>query len=74
MKDNFYVEKSMMIPLSLEYQKIDMCTNFYMFHNEYANVIECKTYHHTQYILNSGRGRTLITYKKVRYFPIIPRL
>lgn len=75
MKDNFYVAKSMMIPLSLGYQKIDICTNVYMlYHNTYVNFIECKTYHHARYKLNNGRGRTLITYKKVRYFPIIPRL
>jgi hypothetical protein len=30
LKDNFYVVKSMMKPLDLGYQKIDMCPNFYM--------------------------------------------
>jgi len=29
-KENFYVAKSMMKPLGLGYQKIDMCPNFYM--------------------------------------------
>jgi len=29
LKENFYVAKSMMKPLSLGYQKIDMCPNFY---------------------------------------------
>jgi len=30
LKENFYVAKSMMKPLGLEYQKIDMCPNFCM--------------------------------------------
>jgi hypothetical protein len=30
LKENFYTAKSMMKPLNLRYQKIDMCPNFYM--------------------------------------------
>jgi hypothetical protein len=32
LKENFYAAKSMMKPLGLGYQKIDMCPNFYMLH------------------------------------------
>jgi hypothetical protein len=35
LKKNFYVAKSMMKPLSLGYQKIDMCPNFCMLFNCY---------------------------------------
>jgi hypothetical protein len=31
LKENFYAAKSMMKPLGLGYQKIDMCHNFCMF-------------------------------------------
>jgi hypothetical protein len=30
LKENFYAAKSMIKPLGLGYQKIDMCLNFYM--------------------------------------------
>jgi hypothetical protein len=30
LKENFYAAKSMMKPLGLGYQEIDMCPNFYM--------------------------------------------
>jgi len=33
LKDNFYAVKSMMKPLGLGYQKIDMCPNFCLLYN-----------------------------------------
>ena len=51
--------------LSLRYKKIDMCPNFCMlYYREYVNITECKTYRHIWYKPNTGRGRTLVTYKK----------
>jgi len=65
MQDNFYTIKSMMKPLGLGYQKINMYPNFWvLYHGEYATFIECKTCQHAQYKPNNGRGRTLIIYKK----------
>jgi hypothetical protein len=75
LKENFYVAKSMMKPLSLGYQKIDMCPNFYMlYYLENAELIECMTCRHSRYKPRTGRGKTLVAYKKLRYFPITPRL
>ena len=64
----------MMKTLSLRYKKIDMCPNFCILHySEDVNITECKTYRHAQYKPNTGRGRTLVTYKKIKYFSITPR-
>jgi hypothetical protein len=58
--------------LDLRFKKINICPNFcMMYYSEYVNFIEYKTYQHAQYKPNSSRGRTLVTYKKVRYFLII---
>jgi hypothetical protein len=44
LKRNFYVAKSMMKPLNLGYQKIDMCPNFYMlYYLENAELTKCIT-------------------------------
>jgi hypothetical protein len=75
LKENFYVAKSMMKPLSLGYQKIDMCPNFYMlFYLENVKLTECRTCEHSRYKPITGRGKTLVAHKKLRYFPITPRL
>jgi hypothetical protein len=64
-----------MKPLGLRYQKIDMCTNFYMlYYYEDANITESITYWHARYKLNTSRGKTLVTYKKLRCFLITPWL
>ena len=56
MNENFYVVKSMMKPFGLGYQKVDICSNFYMlFYNEEVNLTECKTCEHAQYKPNMGR-------------------
>jgi hypothetical protein len=72
---NFYIAKSMMKPLGLGYQKIDMCLNFHiLYYNENTDLIECKTCGHARYKLRTGRGRTLVAHKKLRYFSITSRL
>jgi hypothetical protein len=66
LKENLYAAKSMMKPLGLGYQKIDMCPNFCM--------SECMTCGHSRYKPRTGRGKTLVAYKKLRYFLITSRL
>ena len=74
LKENYDV-KSMMKPLDLGYQNIDMCVNFCMlYYLENAELTECMTCWHSRYKPKNGRGKTLVAYKKLRYFPITPRL
>jgi len=66
---------SMMKLLGLGYQKIDMCSNFCkLYYLENVEVAECRTCGHSHCKLMTGRGRTLVTHKRIRYFPITPRL
>jgi hypothetical protein len=75
LKENFYAAKSVMKPLGLGYQKIDICPNFCMlYYLENAEMTECMTCRHSRYKPKTGRGKTLVAYKKLRYFPITPRL
>jgi hypothetical protein len=75
LKENFYAAKSMMKPLGLGYQKIDMCPNFCMlYYLENVELTKCMTCAHSHYKPRTGRGKTLVAYKKLRYFPITPRL
>jgi len=75
LKENFFVAKSMMKTLDLGYQKIDMCPNLCMlYYLENAELTECMTCGHSYYKPKTSRGKTLVAYKKLRYFPIIPRL
>jgi len=75
LKENFYAAKSMMKPLGLGYQKIDMCPNFCMlYYLENAKMTECMTCRHSHYKPRTGRGKTLVAYKKLRYFTITSRL
>jgi len=75
LKENLYATKSMMKPLNLRYQKIDMCPNFCMlYYLENVELTECMTRGHSHYKPITGRGKTLMEYKKLRYFPITPRL
>jgi hypothetical protein len=75
LKENFYAAKSMMKPFDLGYQKIDICPNFYMlYYLENAEMTECMTCGHSRYKPKTGRRNTLMAYKKLRYFPITPRL
>jgi hypothetical protein len=75
LKENFYVAKSMIEPLGLGYQKIDMCPNFCMlYYLENTEMTECMTCRHSCYKPRTGRGKTLVAYKTLKYFPITPRL
>jgi hypothetical protein len=75
LKENFYAATSMMKPLSLGYHKIDMYPNFYMlYYLENVEMTECMTCGHSHYKPRTGRGKTLVAYKKLRYFPITSRL
>jgi len=75
LKENFYTTKSMMKPLGLGYQKIDMFLNFCMlYYLENAELTECMTCGHSRYKPRTDRGKTLVAYKKLRYFSITPRL
>jgi len=73
LKENLYVAKSMMKPLSLGYQKIDMCPNFCtLYYLENAKLTECMTCGHSRYKPRTSRRKTLVVYKKLRYFSITP--
>jgi hypothetical protein len=75
LKENFYAAKSMMKPLGLGYHKIDMCPNFCMlYYLENTELIECMTCGHSRYKPRTGSGKTLVAYKKLRYFPITLKL
>jgi hypothetical protein len=75
LKENLYTAKAIMKPLGLGYQKVDMCLNFCMlYYDEDENFTKYKTCGHAQYKLNTSKEMTLIAYKKLRYFPITPRL
>jgi len=65
----------MMKPLSLGYQKIDICPNFYMlYYLENAKLTECMTCGHSSYKSKTRMEKNLVPYKKIRYFPIVPTL
>jgi len=75
LKENFYAAKSIMKPLGLGYQKIDMCPNFCMiYYLENAELTEWMTCGHSCYKPRTGMGKNLVAYKKFRYFLITPRL
>jgi len=75
LKENFYAAKSMMKSLGLGYQKIDMCPNFCMlYYLENVELTECMTCGHSRYKPRTGRGKTLMAYKKLGYFTNTPRL
>jgi hypothetical protein len=57
LREKFYATKSMMKPLGLGYQKINMCPNFCMlYYLENAELTECKTCGHSRYKFRIGRG------------------
>jgi hypothetical protein len=75
LKENFYTAKSMIKPLGLGYQKIDIYPNFYiLYYLENVEMTEYMTCGHSHYKPRTGRGKTLVAYKKLKYFPITPRL
>jgi hypothetical protein len=65
LRENFYAAKSMMKPLGLGYQKINICLNFCMlYYLENAELTECMTCGHSRYKPRTGIGKTLVAYKK----------
>jgi len=75
LKENFYGVKAMMKPLSLGYQKINIFLNFCMlYYLENTDLTKYRTYRHAHYKPRTSKGRTLVIYKKLRYFPITPKL
>ena len=75
LKENFYAAKSMMKPLDLGYQKINLCSNLCMlYYLENAELTKCMTCGHSRYKPRIGRGKTVVAYKNLRYFLITPRL
>jgi hypothetical protein len=61
--------------LDLGYQKNDICPNFCkLYYLENAEMTKCTTCGHSRYKPRTGMGKTLVAYKKLRYFPITPRL
>ena len=52
-----------------------MCPNFCMlYYLENFALTKCRTYEHSRYKPRTGRGRTLVAHKKLRYFSITRRL
>jgi len=52
-----------------------MCPNFCMlYYLENTEMTECMTCRHSHYKLRTDRGKTLVAYKKLRYFSIASRL
>jgi len=45
-----------------------------LYYLENAEMTECMTCRHSRYKPRTGRGKTLVAYKKLRYFLITPRL
>jgi hypothetical protein len=75
LKENLYAPKSMMKPLGLGYQKIDMFPNFCMlYYLENVELTECITCGHSRFKPRTNREKTVVAYKKLRYFLITPRL
>jgi hypothetical protein len=69
LKENFYAAKSMMKPLGLVYQKIDVCPNFCMlYYLENVELTECMICGHSYYKPRTGKGKNLVAYKKLRCF------
>ena len=52
-----------------------MCPNFYMlYYIENTNLTECRTCGYARYKSSTGKERTLVRYRKLRYFSITLRL
>jgi hypothetical protein len=64
-----------MKPLGLGYQKINMYPNFSMiYYLENVELTEYMTCGHSHYKPRTGREKTLVAYKRLRYFSITLRL
>jgi hypothetical protein len=75
LKENFNTTKSMIRSFSLEYQKIDMCPNFmHVYYLENADLTMSRTCEHAWYNPITGKGRTYVAHRKLRYFSITLRM
>jgi hypothetical protein len=75
LKENFYVDKSIIKPLSLRYQKIDICPNFCMlYYFENAELTDYKICEHARYKLENDKKMILVAHRKLRYFLITSKL
>ena len=75
LKENFYAAKSMMKLIGLRYQKISMCPNICMLYClENVELTEYRTCEHSCYKPKTGKGKTLVAHKKLRYFSITHKL
>ena len=69
LKEKFYLAKSMMKSLGLEYQKIDLCPNFCMlYYLKNTELTKCITYMHARYKPIIGRGELLLHIKNLDTF------
>ncbi|XP_026657307.1 uncharacterized protein LOC113461438 [Phoenix dactylifera] len=75
---DFYQSKKILQKLGLKYTSIDVCENNCMlFYKKTENLIECTICGHPRYKLrrNDGGGRRKnVSYRRLRYLPITPRL
>ena len=74
LKEKFYATKSMMKPFGLGYQKTDICPNFCMYYLKNTELTECRTCEHSRYKPMTDREKSIVAYKKFRYFSITPKL
>ncbi|KAA0061183.1 transposase [Cucumis melo var. makuwa] len=74
---SLYVAKKTLGALELSYQKIDACPNDCCLHKkEYANSTKCPKCGLSRWKINknSTKENSGVTFKKMWYFPIVPRL
>jgi hypothetical protein len=65
LKKTFYTAKFIMEPLSLGYQKTDMCPNFcILYYLENIELTECRTCEHSRYKPKTSKERTFVAHKK----------
>nr|XP_016475280.1 PREDICTED: uncharacterized protein LOC107796969 [Nicotiana tabacum] len=76
MLNNYYETKKLVRSLGLPVEKIDCCNyGCILYWGEDKDLIPCKFCGHQRYKrLVGSRKRKLIPYKKMYYFPLIPRL
>ncbi|XP_060210479.1 uncharacterized protein LOC132637405 [Lycium barbarum] len=78
MSDSFYSTKKLMRGLGLPVEKIDSCKNGCMIYwREDNELVNCKFCSHPQFKRSKhqrSKQKTTISYKKMCYFPLTPRL
>jgi len=72
---NLYETKKMMTKLGLGYVKIDVCINNCMlYYKEHNHKMKCTICGHDRYKPRSSNSRKDVSFKVLRYLPLIPRL